>query len=513
MNMMHKPERCCHGHEAETCTQCRTGSRNRYYRRKMMTAEDFRAEQDYMIGRRRLVNRAMYGWGVVEGLCVAHDGTHANGHRLAQDQADVAKSGRLVIGHGFALDGHGRELLVPEDHCLGSHDFFVVDAAANHCRPQDPSTLKAGRYLLSAHYAEQRIDPVRLSDACDGFEQEWNRICETVVYSLTPIQACPPSEAGCPHDCGCLPSPQKPPRQDADPNTHAPAERADEAEHMQHPPRDQSWPRSHHVLCCWSDHAEIAGAGTVCHWRDDIWIDACAGVPLACVDFTRLECCEPVFGEISKCTPRRIVKRNDLLFDLIRGCDLTRIKALTWAPWHGREIDWDTFHGKFYHHASPEWPHGAETELEIEFSGPVQTRTITADAVTFTVVLRDSGTAWNEMYRAPILGFKFEAPHQGDPAGTTRKASIIVRRSWYNDEIRFSDSDHPSKFNVDVGKRDRYPVVEIEIHGDLILDCRGVPIDGNSAGPGIVPTGNGAPGGTCRAVFRVAPSTASDAPR
>ena len=38
------------------------------------------------------------------------------------------------------------------------------------------------------------------------------------------------------------------------------------------------------------------------------------------------------------CGPRRLVKRNDLLFDLIRGCDLTRISAIGWRDWHrGRE--------------------------------------------------------------------------------------------------------------------------------------------------------------------------------
>jgi hypothetical protein len=348
---------------------------------------------------------------------------------------------------------------------------------------------------------------------------------------LTPIDKCPRAESACPHDCGC-PPPAKPvpapkgepprhnaadahPQMPADARAQTPADARAQVppDHrtgdVEHGPRDPSWPRSHHVLCCWSDHAEIGGPGTVCHWRDDIWIDPCEGVPLACVDFIGLECCEPVFGELSKCEPRRIVKRNDLLFDLIRGCDLTRIKALTWAAWHGLQIDWDTFRCQFSDPPLPQWEHGVLTKLDIEFTGPVQTQTVTADAVTFTVVFRDSGTAWNEMYRAPILGFKFDDPQHCDPPGTTRKASIIVRRSWFNDEISFSDSDHPSKFNVDVAKPDRYPVVEIEVHGDRILDCRGIPIDGNSVGPCIVPTGNGTPGGTCRAVFRVAPASSS----
>src|SRR4051794_26257818 len=42
---------------------CLEGCRNRYFRRKQMTAEDFKVEQAYMIERRRLMNRALYGWG------------------------------------------------------------------------------------------------------------------------------------------------------------------------------------------------------------------------------------------------------------------------------------------------------------------------------------------------------------------------------------------------------------------------------------------------------------------
>jgi hypothetical protein len=37
--------------------------------------------------------------------------------------------------------------------------------------------------------------------------------------------------------------------------------------------------------------------------------------------------------KVEECPPRRIVKRNDMLFDLIRGCDLTRITRISWAEW------------------------------------------------------------------------------------------------------------------------------------------------------------------------------------
>jgi hypothetical protein len=559
MNMMHKPERCCHGHDAETCTQCGTGSRNRYYRRKMMTAEDFRAEQDYMIGRRRLINRAMYGWGVVEGLSVEHYGKTGNDPRpapypYAQDQGD-AKKGPLVIGPGFALDRHGRELLVPrpKDDCLSSRNLFVAGSDAQHCRPQALSTLEAGRrYLLSAHYAEHRIDPVRLSDGCDCFEQEWNRICETVVYSLTPIKQCVFGEPKCHGDCGC-PAPEKPasPPQAAPghddsgaraqapadlraqnpDDAHAPAPVEQRPRGVEHaPPHDPPWPRSHHVLCCWSEHAKVAGPGTICHWQDDIWIDPCEGVPLACVDFVGLECCEPVFGEIRECEPRRIVKRNDLLFDLIRGCDLTRIDYLSWLKWGKidedgtRLVPWDEFYGAIIQDvpafvAEPEhaWLKGTTwyqqfqaqssrerpTRFEIGFSGPVRIASLTPNAVSITGIFPDHDTGWNKPLRFPITRILTRPADPGDPKDTTRLAMIVVHQDWVYDEI----AGNKSEFRVDEG-RDYYPVLEIEIFGDLLEDCRKVTVDADSAGPAIVPTGNGSPGGTCRSVFRVTPKPA-----
>jgi hypothetical protein len=573
MNMMHKPERCWHGHAAETCTQCRTGSRNHYYRRKLMTAEDFRAEQHYMIGRRRLINRSVYGWGVVDGLSVEHDGKSGKGPRPApgphaQEQAGAVKGGPLVIGHGFALDRHGRELLVPDNHCLGRHDLFVAGDAAHHCRPQDLSTLKKGHYLLSAHYAEHRIDPVRLSDACDCFEQEWNRICETVVYSLTPIDKCPRAESACPqHDCGCpppakpVPAPKEPPRHNAadahaqtpaDPRAQTPGDahaqmpadaraltpadaraqvpadhHTDDVAH-EPPPRDPSWPRSHHVLCCWSDHAEIGGPGTVCHWRDDIWIDPCEGVPIACVDFIGLECCEPVFGEISECEPRRIVKRNDLLFDLIRGCDLTRIDYLSWLKWGAIEADgtrlvkWEEFYRAiiqdvaafvgehpwlkyttWYQRFDPQRTRERPTRFEIGFSGPVRVASLTPHAVSITGIFPDQDTGWNKPLRFPITRILTRPHDPGDPKDTTRRAMVVVHQDWIYDEI----AGNKSEFRVDED-RDYYPFLEFEIFGDLLEDCRNVTVDADSAGPAIIPTGNGTPGGTCRSVFRVTPKPA-----
>ena len=49
---------------------CRSGTRNRYFRGKTLKADDFETEQRYQIGRRRLITRSALGWGVVHGLAV-----------------------------------------------------------------------------------------------------------------------------------------------------------------------------------------------------------------------------------------------------------------------------------------------------------------------------------------------------------------------------------------------------------------------------------------------------------
>ncbi|MEA2942692.1 MAG: hypothetical protein QOD09_3221 [Bradyrhizobium sp.] len=526
----HQDQRCRDG-DPDDRTSCVSGSRNRYFPRKTMTADDFTREQAYAIGRRRLLNRAIHGWGVVYGLGVKLDGQH------------------LTIDPGLALDRHGREVVVAVPHALRHTELFVrVNGQRDPSHAPKPT---AGRWLLSAHYAERPMDQVRLAEQCnDCGKPEWNRVCETAVFSLTAIDAksCPTAEPGCPGDCGCPKQPAraiatdgytplepailviKPKealkeqalREPADNATAAalkePTEKEDPA-NLQRIPAPVSdkldpippYPRGpHSTLCCWSHHAHIEGDGSLCAWNQ-YCVDPDDPVPIACVTLVGFDKCgDPVFGEIEECTPRRIVKSNDLLFDLIRGCDLTRIKAVSWADWALRDyVDWSVFKDNFDRTASlPQQPLGCLTKLQIDFSGPVQKSTITPDTVAITVVLHDSGTGWGQVLRIPIIGFVFG----GDPNDdTTRTARVVVRRDWVNGEISIdaNDADRSTKFEAGARRPEWYPRVEVEIFGDLILDCRGQPVDANSVGPRIVPTGNGTPGGTCRLTFRVVPPSVS----
>jgi hypothetical protein len=89
-----------------------------YFEGQRLSASDFRAEQEYLIGRRRLHNRVLHGFGVAGGLSV----TIAGG----------ASPPLVVIGAGLALDRYGREveLDAPVALAIGSADcpqYVIVE--------------------------------------------------------------------------------------------------------------------------------------------------------------------------------------------------------------------------------------------------------------------------------------------------------------------------------------------------------------------------------------------------
>jgi hypothetical protein len=79
--------------------------RPRYFVGKLVTAEDFELEQRYHIEKRWLLNRMLQGAGVVSGLDVVE-----------------GEQGTVTVAPGFALDPHGREILVFEPQQLTISD-------------------------------------------------------------------------------------------------------------------------------------------------------------------------------------------------------------------------------------------------------------------------------------------------------------------------------------------------------------------------------------------------------
>ena len=157
------------GRKAECCTdlKCETGLRNKYFNGKRLTADSFRLEQEYSIDRRRLLNRAIHGWGVVYGYGIAlHE---------PQEGYDDTPANSVEVSTGLALDQCGRELL-ETGRALRFNDLIILDRDGK--RVDDVSELPESEcWLLSVHYAEQDTGSIVVEDSCRCKYQEWDHTC------------------------------------------------------------------------------------------------------------------------------------------------------------------------------------------------------------------------------------------------------------------------------------------------------------------------------------------------
>src|SRR6267142_894288 len=106
---------------ADCCTEakCDSGLRNNYFDGKRLSTYSFRVEQKYGLERRRLLNRAIHGWGVVYGFAIAA--------APLDDCEKQRETGKLGIGPGLALDQCGHELLQPGSRTVALDDLILVD--------------------------------------------------------------------------------------------------------------------------------------------------------------------------------------------------------------------------------------------------------------------------------------------------------------------------------------------------------------------------------------------------
>lgn len=431
-----RPDTCCE-HD------CTSGTRNRYFTGKRLTPDALRIEQEYQTERRRLINRAVHGWGVVYGYRVA---------------PSAAATGGIAVGAGLAFDRMGRELVQTGEEPLALDDMLELAGGEGDC------------YLLRVHYAEQWIAPVSVRDACSCERQQWDHVCETVRYSLQRVscaECCDPQACGLECACGR--------------EACGGAESGDD-------------PRSGARQCIC---AHLAGLplGAACHALAEVSkhvrVDLHNGVPLACLTLGKDECDQwRITGVSDACGPRRLVKRNDLLFDLIRGCDLTRIQRISWAPWHrsATRIPWDDFNAFFAPDVSPEG--GCVTRFSVEFSRPVRRDTLAADCFRMTFLIRESEGGWLRPMLAPIVRV-IHGELSGETDEWAATATLVVSWGWVGDALRGPESKF-TRAGI---------AVDIEIRGDFILDCNGQAVDADARGRSPGPSGNGAPGGTFRSSF------------
>ncbi len=162
-------------------------------------------------------------------------------------------------------------------------------------------------------------------------------------------------------------------------------------------------------------------------------VDLQNGVPLACVKLIRDKCDGWTFDEVDACGPRRLVKGNDLLFDLIQGCDLTKIIEIGWADWHRQEdpIDFDVF-------SKAPVPRERRREYVtdtfwVKFSRPVRPDTLRPDCFAMTIMIDEGEGGWWQTFRVPI--FCLDASDYTE-ADRMYGARIVVDGPWLEDAVR-----------------------------------------------------------------------------
>lgn len=142
--------------------------RPNYFDGRLLTAEDFRDEQSYLIGRSRRHNRHVHGWGVINGL-------------------DVRVVGNFVeVSPGAAIDCAGNELVVENGVALSM--------------PPD-----ARRLVVLLRYTEHGVDPLPAlqGDPAAGDALQFSHIEEGCELDLSDGTWADPHPALGPNTPGC----------------------------------------------------------------------------------------------------------------------------------------------------------------------------------------------------------------------------------------------------------------------------------------------------------------------
>lgn len=152
------------------CCGDETPERVRYFPRQLLTADDMRAEQDYLRTKRRRHNRYLHGWGVVCGCEL-------------EVKAD-ARDWEVRVCPGYIVGPQGDEICI--DDCVDVPLKTGAEKPACSVRwPCPPTGEMPGhgegrrRVYVAVRYAECFTRPVRLHPAgcgCDENGCEYSRV-------------------------------------------------------------------------------------------------------------------------------------------------------------------------------------------------------------------------------------------------------------------------------------------------------------------------------------------------
>jgi hypothetical protein len=154
--------------------------RVRYFPRQLLTADDFRQEQEYVRGKLRRHNRLLHGWGVVCGAEVK-----------PLPNADWT----VTIDPGYILGPQGDEILIDQVVTVDvSRRGLDGNAVTSWNAAEDPwcTTVRVNPDIpqclyIAVAYAECPTRPVRVQPAgcsCDGSACEYSRIRDGFVVRV-----------------------------------------------------------------------------------------------------------------------------------------------------------------------------------------------------------------------------------------------------------------------------------------------------------------------------------------
>ena len=163
-----------------TCVLCGTAlERVRYFPRQLITADDMRAEQEFILNKMRRHNRFLHGWGVVCGCQVVP---------MPTDQHPW----QVQVCPGYAVAPQGDEIVITQ--CV----TFDLQSGMQPCdpctvtwpcppQPAWPSENQQQTVYLAVRYVECATRPVRVHPAgcgCDELDCEYSRIREAFELKL-----------------------------------------------------------------------------------------------------------------------------------------------------------------------------------------------------------------------------------------------------------------------------------------------------------------------------------------
>ncbi len=429
--------------------------RNNYFYGKLMTVRDFFDEQCYYNEKRWLINRMVNGWGVVCGLDVKRRPLDPKDPGRGYDDKNV------LVTPGLAIDCFGREILVHEEQLVPL--IPEKDPCINEEQAKNPDKL-----LICIEYRECKTEPIMFpSITCDHEDKtQFNRIMDSFKIHVRIDKGESPSGKCCPlHEAkfntgdishpfipltlhtylckkmkkGCPECPERPCLVLAEIT------------------------QLHHTHI-YDENKQIQQTS------QDMYFDRIKGI------------------KINRCSKRRLVYSNPLLYDLIQCYhgDLPHIIDISWSHLHSKDdIGWGDF------------TRVVDAGLRVTFDKVMETETINRHTFLFAAITEEEGTGYRRMKYIPSSekGFIYTTKEIKDKLVSL--VTFKVEDGWKEDEMGGAHSE--------IAKGADF---EIILRGSSILSKDRKALDGDFVG-GKFPTGSGTQGGDFVSWFSVAPRESS----